>query len=518
MTSTNDKLSEPSVNANSDNYRSNYHNNYHIGALDIGSNSFHFVFARVVNDNLQILHSEKYRVRLAQGLDHDDVLDQAAIERGVKALSDLAPLTEKLSPDNFRVVATFTLRQARNAQAFLDAAAKVFPFDIEVISGHEEARLIYQGVAHYLPPATKRLIIDIGGGSTECVIGKDLQTSQLTSLNIGCVSFARLYFANGEISEQAFTSAILHAKQEIESHVSRFKHTGWQEVIGTSGTLKTIFQQLNLSRGNHQAFNLDELHQFKSQMIEFGHADKIKLANLKESRRHIIAPGVAILIGIAELLGIEKIGYCDYSLREGVLSEQLEALQYDDIRDRTINSLSTRFNIDKPQVEKVRQLANRIYQASYQHWQLDRKNYQQLLDWAISVHEIGYDINPSGYHKHSRYILLNADLPGFNLEQQQALAWLVGNQRKKIQFEDRQLWYLLDERQLAKLLTILRLSILLSQQRQLTAHADIRIIADKNTLNLHFPPNWLNEKPLVEADLIQERKQLNLAGITIDFQ
>ncbi|WP_448556262.1 Ppx/GppA phosphatase family protein [Thalassotalea montiporae] len=515
MTLANDKQLASDINAQSINSANS--DNYHIGALDIGSNSFHFVFARVVNDNLQILHSEKYRVRLAQGLDHDGMLDQAAIERGVKALGDLAPLTEKLSPENFRVVATFTLRQARNAQAFLDAAAQVFPFDIEVISGHEEARLIYQGVAHYLPPATQRLIIDIGGGSTECVIGKDLQTSQLTSLNIGCVSFSRFYFANGEITEQAFARAILHAKQEIESHVSRFKNAGWQEVIGTSGTLKTIFQQLNLSRGNNQAFNLAELHSFKDQLIAFGHADNIQLPSLKESRRHIIAPGVAILIGIAELLAIDSIDYCDYSLREGVLSEQLEAIQFDDIRDRTINSLSTRFNIDQQQVEKVEQLATRIYQATRRLWQLDKKTYQQLLNWAIWVHEIGYDINPSAYHKHSRYILLNADLPGFNLEQQQALAWLVGNQRKKIQFEDNQLWYLLDELRLAKLLAILRLSILLSQQRQLTEHADIQMNVEKDTLNLHFPANWLNEKPLVEADLAQERKQLSLVGITINF-
>ncbi|REL27882.1 exopolyphosphatase [Thalassotalea euphylliae] len=490
---------------------------YHIGALDIGSNSFHFVFARVVNDNLQILHSEKYRVRLAQGLDDQNLLDHAAIERGVKALADLAPLTEKLSPDNFRVVATFTLRQAKNAQAFLDAAAKVFPFDIEVVSGHEEARLIYQGVAHYLPPATQRLIIDIGGGSTECVIGKDLQTSQLTSLNIGCVSFARLYFANGHITKQAFKRAILHAKQEIESHVNRFKAAGWHEAVGTSGTLKTIFQQLNLHREANQPFNLAELRGFKDQLINFGHADNIQLPNLKESRRHIIAPGVAILIGIAELLEINSIDYCDYSLREGVLSEQLEAIQFDDIRDRTINSLSTRFNVDAQQVNKVKTLATRIYQATEKAWQLNKKAYKQLLNWAIWVHEIGYDINPSGYHKHSRYILLNADLAGFNVEQQQALAWLVGNQRKKIQFEDQQLWYLLNEASLAKLLVILRLSILLSQQRQLTEHAEISISADKDSINLTFPSNWLGEKPLVEADLTQEQKQLSVLGIALSF-
>lgn len=490
---------------------------YHIGALDIGSNSFHFVFARVVNDNIQIVHSEKYRVKLAQGLNDANILDQQAIDRGVKVLADLAPLTENLTRDNFRVVATFTLRQAKNSQAFLDAAAQVFPFDIEVISGHEEARLIYQGAAHYLPPATQRLIIDIGGGSTECVIGENLSTKQLTSLNIGCVSFAKLYFPNGEITDAAFKNAILHAKQEIESHVPRFKKSGWQEVIGTSGTMKCLFQQLSQIRGDSQPFSLNELKALKKQLIAFGHGDKITLANLKESRRHILAPGLAIIIGIVEMLEIDCIDYCDYSLREGVLNEQLDALQFEDIRDRTINSLTTRFNVDRLQIEKVSALADSIFQAVKKPWKLSKKPYYRLLNWAIYVHEIGYDINPSAYHKHSRYILLNADLPGFNLEQQQALAWLVGNQRKKVQFDDEPAWYQLNKKLSVKLLVIMRLAILLSQQRSLAEQVKLKITAKEEMINLSFTEQWLNEKPVIEADLLLEKKQLKSLGINLDI-
>ncbi|MFD2164671.1 exopolyphosphatase [Thalassotalea euphylliae] len=493
-------------------------NTYHIGALDIGSNSFHFVFARVVNDNLQILHSEKYRVRLAQGLDENDVLDNDAIERGLKALSDIAPLTENLSPINFRVVATYTLRQAKNAKAFIKAAENVFPFEIEVVSGHEEARLIYQGVGHYLPPETQRLVIDIGGGSTECVIGKNLKTKQLTSLNIGCVSFARQYFPSGDITTKAFDNAIIHAKQEIESHIKRFKKAGWQEALGTSGTMKALYNQLNQLRGEDKPFTLKELHRLKDKLINFGHADNIKLDNLKESRRPIIAPGLAIIIGIAEMLDIDSLGFCDYSLREGVLSEQFESITVKDIRDRTVQSLVTRFNADQNQIETVESVAMDLLNQVGVMWQLDKKVHKQLLGWAIALHEIGYDINPSAYHKHSNYIILNADMPGFNLEQHHALAWLVGNQRKKIQAGEELRNNQLSEEDLCRLLAIFRLAILLCQQRQLTAQAEVKLVANGDNLTLKFKDSWLDDKPLIAADLQQETKQLIPFNIKLAFQ
>jgi len=491
---------------------------YYIGALDIGSNSFHFVYARVVNDNLQILHSQKYRVKLAQGLNEENCLDQAAIDRGIQALSDIAPLTEQLSEENFRVVATFTLRQAKNAQAFLDAAAKVFPFNIEVISGHEEARLIYQGVGHYLTPNVQRLIIDIGGGSTECIIGKNLTTEQLTSLNIGCVSFAQRYFSEGTITNKAFDQAILHAKQEIESHVKRFKKTGWQQAIGTSGTIKNIYQQLNQHKDEPSAFSLTELNGLKEQLIEFGHVDHIELKNVKESRKPILASGLAILIAITEMLSIDRMNYCEYSLREGVLCEQIDAIQYKDIRDRTINSIAIRFNVDTAQVGAVQETAQQILNDVKDTWGLNKKIYKKLLNWAIAVHEIGYDINPSAYHKHGNYILLNADLPGFNVEQQEALAWLVGNQRKKIQIERPKLGYLLNYQDLSKLLCIFRIAILLNQQRQLTEQVAFSITSDSTELALTFPKGWLTSTPLFNVDLAQEKKQQSALNISLNYR
>lgn len=495
----------------------------YLAALDIGSNSFHFVFARIVDNHLQILHSEKYRVRLAQGLSEDSsdqfTLNQETIARGVQALTDMAPLVTNLTVDNFKVVATYTLRSAKNANAFLNAAADVFPFDIEVISGHEEARLIYQGVAHYSAPDKRRLVIDIGGGSTECVIGENFNTLALTSLNIGCVSFKRMFFADGNISKKRFKQAITYANQEIEAHVKRFKKVSWQSVLGTSGTIKAISQLVNaeLAESNIQpeSISLIKLHQLKEQLITFGHSDNIDLPDLKENRRAIIAPGLAILIALTETLDINSIEYCDYALREGVLFQLHEQHQFKDVRERTINSLKARFNVDNDQVEKVNQIAEQLFNQAKQTWQLSDKPYQQLLRWAVAIHEIGFDINPSSHHKHGRYIIENADLPGFNLEQQQALAWLVGNQRKKVNTNNDINWYHLTQKKIYQLTAILRLAILLGQQRQLTELTKIKFKVNNTDLKLIFSQEWLSEQTVIAADLDQEQKQLAKMGLNL---
>jgi exopolyphosphatase / guanosine-5'-triphosphate,3'-diphosphate pyrophosphatase len=487
----------------------------YIGALDIGSNSFHFVFARIIEDNLQVLHSEKYQVKLASGLDKNFRLDEAAINRALSALADIAPLTEKLTNDNFKAVATYTLRRATNTRDLLNAATKVFPFDIEVISGHEEARLIYQGVAHYTSPNKQRLVIDIGGGSTECVIGKNLETKCLTSLNIGCVNFYNRFFSHNILSKNAFEQAVVCARQEIESHTKRFKKCGWQEVLGTSGTIKAIYNIINSQNDIARPITLSDLNELKDKLIKFGHVDNIELPNLKESRRKILAPGLAILIGITEMLKIEALNFCDYSLREGVLYEQLAQNATKDVRQRTVNSLTTRFNVDQEQVEAVHTVTLSMFEQVQSSWDLNKPIYLKLLTWAVQLHEVGFDINPSGYHKHGHYILSNADLPGFSLEQQQALAYLVGNQRKKLQPEDENLWYVLNYSLIERCLVILRLSILLQQQRQLSDPPSLTVSTKTHNILLNIDGGWLADKQLIFADLLNEAKQLKKLGYSL---
>lgn len=480
----------------------------YFAALDIGSNSFHFVLARQVAEHVQILHSEKYKVKLASGLNKDNFLDNQAIMRGIATLSSLCSSTSQLAESNFRAVATFTLRQAKNADEFLKVAKQVFPFDIEVISGHEEARLIYQGVSAYSASAKQRLVIDIGGGSTECIIGQQKTIRTLASLEFGCVSYAKKFFNINYIEKQQFNAAITSAKAELSSISKRYKNYGWQEAVGTSGTIKAIYNIVNQTHHIKQAINLSQLYQLQAQLLSFNNVTEIQLNGLKNSRQEVICSGVAILIALMESLNIKTIDYCKYALREGVLFEQLQSIGHDNTRQRTIRSLITRFNIDLSQLTLIETIANHIYIEVSKAWQFNKIIYQELLLAAVKLHEVGYDVSSTAYHKHGEYILQHADLAGFNQEQQQALAWLVGNQRKNIATLSKTQWHTLKPKLLVKLLTILRLSIIIGQQRTITSEClpDIRL--DKQTLNLVFNLQWLSDRPLIDNALVNEQGTL----------
>lgn len=506
----------------------------YIAALDIGSNSFHFVYGRVIENHLQILHTEKYRVKLASGLNENNELSVEAITRGVATLENLATTVQNLTEQNFRAVATYTLRQANNKQAFLDAAAKVFPFDIEIISGHEEARLIYQGIAHNCQPNIQQLVIDIGGGSTECVIGINDQVKALASLTMGCVSFTQQYFIENSLSKKQFSLAINAAKHQINSITKRFKKVSWQSVTGTSGTIKAIHQLINVDNKKidsalSQPITLKKLYKLQQQLINFECIENIDLNGLKENRKEVICAGLAILIALMEALDIDKIDYSSYALREGVLYEQLSEMSSDlsselpseqtiipfDIRQKTINSLMDRFSVDVEQAEEVKQLAIALYQACANTWNINEKRYKNLLIWAALLHEIGIDINPSSYHKHGQYIIENSDLAGFNQEQQQALAWLIGCHRKKLNPYNASNNYQIKNKALTKVAALLRLAVLLNQQRQLSDTPAPIIKAEENVIELVFDQQWLIERPIVDNDLFFEQQALNNIDITL---
>ncbi|WP_286234805.1 Ppx/GppA phosphatase family protein [Thalassotalea sediminis] len=487
----------------------------YLAALDIGSNSFHFVLARHIDQNIQILHAEKYRVQLAQGLDEQLNLSEEAMDRGLLALEKLATSTRHIEQDNFRAVATYTLRQAKNADQFLKAASKVFPFTIEIISGHEEARLIYQGVAHHRQTNEQQLIIDIGGGSTECIIGQAHQIKKLDSLNLGCVSYQQAFFADGVITERAFNNAIQSASHQVDSIVKRFKKTGWQHALGTSGTIKAITKIINAENEFNQPISLSEVEQLQKRLLTFKHVADIDLPTLKESRRNVICSGVAVLIAIMRCLEIKELGFCQYALREGVLFEQLDNLQHNNVRQRTVESFITRFNIDTQQAENVRSQALHLYQHVAEPWQVNKPIYHELLKFAAVLHELGIDINTSGYHKHGKYIIEQADMAGFNQEQQFALAWLVGNQRKKITPLNLDDGYMLDHQALHKLCALLRFSVLLNQQRHSEEEQQLSITAKDNVLEATIDKRWLIERPIISTELFYEQQALSAVNITL---
>lgn len=492
-------------------------NEQHIAALDIGSNSFHFVLARIADENLQILHSEKSQVKLADGLSDDNILSEEAMLRGLKTLQNLAPIVAKITKENFRVVATYTLRRARNVNDFLTRANEIFPYDIEVISGHEEARLVYQGASHYLPADERRFVIDIGGGSTECIIGKGSKIYTLDSTNVGCVSTAKSFFPDSQITKKSFKRAILHTCSVFESIKGRFLKVDWEKATGTSGTIKSIYHIINADQELSKPINLQQLLALKEKLLSFENFSDIELNGLKESRQSVICSGLAILIGVFKTFEIAELDYCDYSLREGVIFEALEQRLNSDIHERTITSLVTRFNIDIEQVQRVSMLANEMFDSVSVDWQLTETPYKEILMWAIQLHEIGFDINSSGFHKHGKYIIENSDLPGFNQEQTQAISWLVGSQRKKVMMPDNYQWHLLKAKKLIKILTLFRISCLFNKQRQLSQLPPYSIFTKAGVLTLSLDPQWKLTNPIVLNDLEKEVSVLKQLDITLSI-
>lgn len=489
----------------------------HIAALDIGSNSFHFVYARIIDHKIQVLHREKYRVRLASGLDESGKLSADAIDRALDVLELLAPTVEKLSRDQFRAVATYTLRKAINASELQSAAESVFPFPIEIISGHEEARLIYQGVAYTSPDIGKRLVIDIGGGSTEMIVGKGYDVEHLVSLNMGCVNFTKRFFANGVISERAFNLAIAQALTEVSSKVSRFNRNNWQLCVGCSGTIKAISRVIKINRLGNGLVNLESLRELQRLLIQFGNVEAIAIEGLNENRRPVICSGLSVLIGLFEALDIETLTFSDAALREGVMYENYKQAKHSDVQEKSVKSLQQRFSADIAQAEQVEQVMLALFRESQGEWQLP----QELIDlcrWAAMLHEVGFDINVSSYHKHSAYIVSNADLPGFNTEEQQVLAWLVQNQRKKPQAENVPEAPTLKTQRILKAVALLRLSVLICHRRLLVELPKLALLVDKKTLTLHFEANLAASHPLLAESLMKEQQHIKLLGLRLNVE
>lgn len=487
-----------------------------IAAVDLGSNSFHLVIARIVDGALQLLHREKQKVQLADGLDEQQILSDEAMQRGLQVLAQFADTLAVVPHDCVRVIATYTLRRAKNRADFLARAASIFPYPIEVIPGQEEARFIYQGVAHFEQFSGQRLVIDIGGGSTEFAIGQHFQPMRLASRNMGCVSFAKLYFAKGRISAKRFERALLHAEQEVEAIVNSYKETGWQQVVGTSGTIKTIFDIIVASGWHTHAIELPHLLKLKQQLLTVEACEELQMPGLTEDRKHLIAPGLAILIAAFQMLGIEQMVYVDAALREGVLFEMSERLQHHDIRAHTIDSLKKRYVVDEAQANRVAHTCRFLHSLVTGAWQLDDE-WADLLSFAAHVYEIGLQINSASVQRHSAYILNNTNLPGFNQEQQRTLSALVRFHRRKIKPDDIPELYLYKPRDFIYALALFRLAVLLNQKRRDDVLPEMTLTASAELLVLSIPSEWYQQHAVLAADLRSENIYLKKLGVQLQL-
>ena len=487
-----------------------------IAAVDLGSNSFHLVVAREVDGTLQILHKEKQRVYLADGLDDKFRLSQQAIDRALIVLKQFAKTLQDFPACNVKVAATYTFRRAKNIHAFLTQANKAFPFHIDVIAGQEEARLIYQGVAHYVHNEDNRLVIDIGGGSTELIVGKHFKHKLLTSRNMGCVSYTNQFFSDGIINSKRFNKAEIKAEQEIEAIFANYVAEGWKNVIGTSGTIKSILAMVSAQNPHQPCITYDDLLSLKQQFIKAKRIDNLEIEGLTPERQQSMCGGLAILIAIFREFAIAELTYSDFSLREGLLHEMQQKLADKDIRSNAINNVSDRYTVDKAHATRVSDTAIWLYERLKSSWQLNNKDDVALLIWAAKLHEIGLSINSSGINKHSAYIVANSQLPGFTQQEQLILSSLIRFYRKKIKLDELSEFITISQQQVLKLITILRLAILFNQKRQVSQKPNMEISANSTGLFIKFCGNYLQEHTLLQADLELEQRYLKKVGIALN--
>ncbi|KAB7667057.1 exopolyphosphatase [Plesiomonas shigelloides] len=491
-----------------------------IAAIDLGSNSFHMVVARIVDGSLQILSRIKQRVHMADGLDTENHLSQEAMDRGLACLALFAERLQGFDEDNVRIVATHTLRRAVNAQQFLDQAAAVLPYPIELISGQEEARLIYLGVAHTQSETGRRLVVDIGGGSTEMVIGEGFDPIFAESRQMGCVSFAQRFFPAGKISAGAFRKACVAAQQKIENLSWQYRQLNWDFALGSSGTIKAIHEVILALGEKDGHITRERLQQITDKVLAFDDFASLKLPGLPDERQAVFVPGLAILCGVFDELQIKEMRFSDGALREGVMYEMEERFRYEDIRVRTALSLAERYRIDREQAGRVRDTALNLYQQ----WQADNQDaasprLETLLGWAALLHEVGLSINDSGIHRHSAYILQHTNLPGFNQEQQNMLATLVRFQRKALKLDGLPSFALFKKKQVQALIRLLRMSVLFNKLRQASnPPAFMRLYCHGHDWRLILPEAYLAQNALVQADLEIEQNYLQDIGWSLTIE
>lgn len=492
-----------------------------IAAIDLGSNSFHMIVARIVNGSIQVLSRLKQKVKLAEGLDENAMLSQEAISRGVNCLALFAERLQGFALENVNVVGTYTLRRAVNNDEFLRQAAKVFPYPINIISGQTEAKTIYAGVCHTQPEKGRKLVVDIGGGSTEMIIGDDFTPIVAESRHMGCVSFAAKYFPQGEISQENFEKAYQSAVNKIEDLGWEYRNLGWQSVLGSSGTIKTVHQVIAATLDSNGIITKARLQDLIEQTLRVAHFDELNLIGLNPERVDVFVPGLAILLAVFDVFHIEQMRYSDGALREGVIYSLEKNFQVADIRARTAWGLTEQFNIDTAQAHRTAGSAN-LLAHQYNQWQKPElaEEMQSLLLWAARLHEVGLVINHKGMQKHSAYILQNMELPGFDRVQQRLLALLVRLHIGVLKRGDLIKFARYDEQDVLALVRFLRLAVILNKSRQATEKTQKISFKINRTLAdwiLEFDAGYLDRNLLIWNELRQESNALKELELGLVF-
>lgn len=491
-----------------------------MAAIDLGSNSFHMVVAREKKGQLVILDRIREMVRLAEGLNDDGDLDPDVQQRALDCLERFGQRIRDLDASCVAAVGTNTLRRTTNSDDFLFQAEQALGFPIEIISGIEEARLIYQGVAHTVEQDEfTRLLVDIGGGSTELIIGEGFVPRLMNSLEMGCVMLTRKFFRDGKISSKSIQAARVYVLQRMKEVHIMYRQMGWQVTVGSSGSIKSIENVIReMQLDTEEGIGASALFSLLDTCSKAKSINKLNLPGLSERRKPVFLGGLIVLCGVFEALEIERMQVSQGALREGLLYDMLGRRSHNDIRNKSITSLTTRFHINHQQAQRIEQTAFDFFQQLKDGWFEDWQMASNLLRWACEIHEIGRDISHSQFQRHSAYIVQNADLAGFSRQEQRRLAAVVNAHRGKIgadMFEDARIE---QRRMLLHLAVVLRLAIIFHRSRSDHVLPAIGLKLNGDTLYLSIPDKWLNEHPLTINDLEQEASYLLNVGINLQLE
>ncbi|HEX9431677.1 MAG TPA: exopolyphosphatase [Burkholderiales bacterium] len=483
-----------------------------LAAVDLGSNSFHLEIGRVVDRQIYPLDAVREVVRLGGGLTAEKRIDRGTQAVALEALAKFAERLRGFPRQGVRAVGTNALRIAKNSSQFLREARSVLGFPIEVISGREEARLIYLGVAHSLPVSQqRRLVVDVGGGSTEFIIGTGLEPQLTESLYMGCLSFSLKYFPEGKVDKSGMKAAVLGARQELAGIVHAYRAAGWDEAVGSSGTARSLENILRENGFADEGLTREGLERLRAALIKHEKADPDKIAGLRPNRAPVLPGGLAIMSAVLDELGIEAMKVSEGALRHGVLYDLLGRVEHRDMREVTVAQFLRRYHVDAAQGERIKQLSLTIYDALTPGAERDEDADRQLLEWAARLAEIGLSIEHAQYHKHSAYVLSNADMPGFSRMEQARLARIVLAHRGKLRkMQDAGLdgadW---------KLVFALRIAALILRSRTDARLPFLRVAADAGGFAIDLPQSWLDENALSAAALDSETDAWKSIGMKL---
>ncbi len=473
-----------------------------LAAVDLGSNSYRLEIGRFDHGQIHRTEYLKETVRQGNGLDEERNLTPEAMQRGWDCLARFGERLAGFRKAQVRAVATQTLREARNREAFLARAHSILGFPIDVISGREEARLIYQGVAHLLPQSDeRRLVVDIGGRSTELILGQRFAADTTESYRVGSVAWSMKHFAEGQFTQGAFARAEVAAKAVLDEALGSYRRSDWDVAYGASGTIGAVADVLGAAGRPAGVIDRDGLAWLQERLLAARSADKLKLDGIKEDRRVVIGGGVSVLRAVFDLLEIDVMHSALGALRHGVLYDLLDREHSEtDIRSTSVQRLASKFGVDVPQALRVGKVADQLLRqlrGSDGKAELDRQ--QRKLGWAAQLHEIGSQISHSDYHKHGAYILDNADAPGFAQPELHRLSLLVLGHRGKLRKLDADF----EDDLFVHQLLCLRLAVILCHARRDPDLKGLQLHSDGHVVTLTVRPDWPEAWPQ-SAHLLRE--------------